>query len=92
MSTKTQNIWTGNFWKAATERAIKTVAQVELVFLGADVVNVLSVDWTTAAGIGGGALVVSYLSSIASSAVTGDGPSLTNNEVLASKVDHLTAA
>lgn len=91
MSAKSQTIWTGIFWKAATERAIKTAAQVLVVFLGADLVNVMNVDWVTAAGIGGGALVVSYLTSIASSAVTGDGPSLTNNEVLASKVDRLTA-
>jgi len=79
-------VWTKVFWKASTERAIKTAAQVETVFLGADVLNVLSVDWEKAAGIGAGALLLSYLTSIASSAVTGDGPSLTNNEVLASSV------
>lgn len=78
----TATIWTGRFWKATTERAVKTAAQVEAVYLGADLLNVLSVDWEKAAGIGGGALLLSVLSSLASSAVTGDGPSLTNDEVL----------
>jgi hypothetical protein len=75
-------IWTGRFWKAATERAVKTVAQTEVLLLGAELVNAFEVDWLEAAGVGASALVLSYLTSLASSAVTGDGPSLTNDESL----------
>lgn len=91
---QTTTVWTKVFWKAATERAIKSLAQGLIVLFGASkVFNVMEVDWQQAAGVAGGLLVLSYLTSLASSLVTGDGPSLTNNEVLASKPeDHLRAA
>jgi hypothetical protein len=76
-------IWTTRFWKAVAERAIKTAAQVLVVFLGADLLDVFSVNWERALGIGLGALLVSVLTSLASSTVSGGGPSITNDEVLA---------
>lgn len=57
------------FWKDAAERAIKTVAQVLIAFLGADVVNAFAVDWQKAAGVAAGAAVVSLLTSVASARV-----------------------
>ncbi len=54
------------FWKDAAERAVKTVAQVLLTYLGADVVNLIGVDYETAAGIAAGAALVSLLTSVAS--------------------------
>lgn len=55
-----------------------------MTYLAADVVNVLNVNWETAAGIGGGAVLFSVLTSLGSSVVSGGGPSLTNEEVLKS--------
>lgn len=55
------------FWKDATERAVKTAAQVLVTFLGADLVDVIAVDWKRAAGVAAGAAVVSVLTSVASS-------------------------
>jgi hypothetical protein len=57
------------FWKDAAERATKTAAQVLVTFLGADLVDVLAVDWKRAAGIAAGAAVVSLLTSVASANV-----------------------
>lgn len=72
------------FWKAAAERAVKTAAQTAVVLLGADMVDVLSLDWVNIASLSAGAALVSVLTSIASDAVTAqDGPSLTDAEVLA---------
>lgn len=61
-------MFTTLFWKDAGERAIKTAAQALLaLWLVGDVAfNVLSVDWANAAGIAGGAAVVSLLTSVAS--------------------------
>jgi len=70
-------MFTRNFWLSATERALKTGAQVLVVFLGADVVNAFSVDYQRAAGIALGGVVVSYLSSVVSAPAGDDGtPSL----------------
>lgn len=51
--------------KDATERALATAAEVLVVFLGADVVDVLSVDWKAAFGIAAGGFVTSFLKSLA---------------------------
>lgn len=47
------------------ERAVATSAQVLLTYLGADVLNVLSVDWKTAGGVAAGGFVLSVLKSMA---------------------------
>lgn len=51
--------------KDAAERAVATAAEVLVVFLGADVVDVLSVDWRAAFGIAAGGFVTSFLKSLA---------------------------
>ena len=53
-------IWTSAFWKDATERAIKTLAQVILALGAAGALNAFQVDWYTVAGIGLGAALLSY--------------------------------
>jgi len=71
------------FWKAATERAVKTAAQTLLaVYLVGDVAfNAFEADWGNMAGIAAGAVFLSYLTSLASAA--GDGnPSATNAETI----------
>jgi hypothetical protein len=61
-------MWTAKFWKEATERAIKTAAQVALVFLGIDGGGLLTLNWTVAGvAIAGGALA-SYATSVVSAA------------------------
>lgn len=70
------------FWKAATERAVKTAAESVLAtyFVGDVVMNVLQADWANMAGIAGGGALLSYLFSLASAARDGN-PSAINAEV-----------
>jgi hypothetical protein len=75
-------IWTSAFWKAAAERAVKTFAQAEAALLLAAGTGILDTDWTTSLSVSGMAGVISVLTSVGSDAATGDGPSLTNAEVV----------
>ena len=63
-------IWTSAFWKDATERAIKTLAQVILALGAAGALNAFQVDWYTVAGIGLGAELLSYATSIVSAEIS----------------------
>lgn len=76
-------MFTKEFWKAAAERAIKTFAQTLVVLLGADAVDVLTLDWIHLGSLSLGAALVSVLTSIGSAAVSKQpGPSLTDAEIL----------
>ncbi|RYE42597.1 MAG: hypothetical protein EOP24_32175 [Hyphomicrobiales bacterium] len=67
----------GLFWVETLERAVKSGAQGALLAVGADQFNVLSLDWSVAAGFAGGAALLSALTSIASGGITdSDSPSL----------------
>ncbi len=57
-------IWNATFWKDATERAVKTFAQVILALGAAGALNAFQVDWVTVLGVGVGATLLSYASSI----------------------------
>lgn len=82
-------MWTKRFWKATAERAIKSAAQGVVLLIGGDVVfNAFEFNWEQAGGIALGAAALSALTSIGSAAITGDGPSLTNDEVLAGPGAH----
>jgi hypothetical protein len=60
-------MYTAQFWKDATERAVKTAAQAVILFLGADVaLDAVSADWPSAASFALGGAVLSYLTSIVS--------------------------
>lgn len=76
-------MWTLAFWKAATERAVKTAAQAPLTawLVGDVAINALEIDWKTAGGLAAGGAIVSLLTSLASLGVNGPGPSL-GTEVL----------
>lgn len=54
------------FFADAAERAIKTFAQTLLAYFGAGVLDVLSADWGEALSVGGGAVVLSLLTSLLS--------------------------
>lgn len=73
------SIFTRTFWTAALERATKSAAQAAILVIGADQLNVLSVDWLELGGFALGGFVLSVLTSVGSDAVTrSDGPSLAN--------------
>ena len=57
-----------DFWKHAFERAIKTAAQAVLtVWVVPDIIfNALEIDWELAGGVALGGLLLSLLTSIAS--------------------------
>lgn len=61
------------FWKDAGERAVKTAAQALLALwlVGDKAFDVLHADFGQAAGIAAGAAVVSILTSIVSTSVSG---------------------
>ena len=71
------------FWKAATERAVKTGAQSVLTvyFVGDVALNAFQADWVNMAGVGLGGVALSYLTSLASAARDGN-PSATNAETV----------
>lgn len=75
------SIWDKVFWKAATERAVKTFAQTLIALLGAGAMNVLTVDWQQAIGVSLGATLLSYLTSIVSTEITKSGPSLSSEKL-----------
>ena len=64
------------FWKAATERAVKTFAQTVVALIGAQQVNIIDLNWPSIAGIAATAAALSVFTSIASSPVGEQGPSL----------------
>lgn len=77
-------MWTKSFWKAATERAIKTLLQVLAGFFFVDgvIVGYGAIDWALL----GWTVLVTTAFSVGSSLVSaiGDGnPSATNAEVVA---------
>lgn len=79
-------IWTVEFWKAATERGIKTFAQTAAALAVGAGTGLIDTDWLSLASVSGMAALVSLLTSIGSDALTGSGPSLTSAEVVAGTV------
>lgn len=71
------------FLKAVLERAVKTFAQALAALLASNGAGILDTDWTSSLSVAGMAAVVSILMSFGSDLITGDGPSLTNAEVVA---------
>lgn len=70
--------WT--WWRAALERAVRTVAQTILAVIGVDAIgstSIVGVDWVSVLGIAGLAGLLSLVTSVATQTATGDGPGLT---------------
>ena len=63
------NLLQPSFWSDALERAVKTFAQSTVAFIGADAIDVLSLDWGDTLSVGAGAALLSLLTSVASSGV-----------------------
>lgn len=75
-------MFTKSFAIASLERAVKTFAQSAIAVLVGNFTGLLDVDWVQLASVSGLAALVSVLTSVASGAATGDGPSLTNTETI----------
>jgi hypothetical protein len=58
-------ILSAEFWNYALERAIKTVAQSALAFLGSGSMGLFTIDWQSLASVSLGAGLLSVLTSIA---------------------------
>lgn len=57
-------MFTLDFWRYAGERAIKTVAQAALAFLGTGTVGLFTIDWYSLTSVSLGAGLLSILTSI----------------------------
>lgn len=57
-------MFTRKFWTYAGERAIKTVAQSALAFLGTGTVGLFTIDWFSLGSVSLGAGLLSILTSI----------------------------
>ena len=66
-------IFSGSFWRDATERASKSAAQAALLALGGGAANVLTLDWFTLGGAAGGGALLSLLTSLASAGIANRG-------------------
>lgn len=53
------------FWSYAGERAVKTVAQSALAFLGSGSMGLFTIDWVSLASVSLGAGLLSILTSVA---------------------------
>jgi len=53
------------FWSYAGERAIKTVAQAALAFIGSGSIGLFMIDWASLASVSLGAGFLSILTSVA---------------------------
>jgi len=59
-------LFTLDFWNYASERAIKTVAQAAIAFIGTGSIGLFEVDWVSMASVSLGAGFLSILTSVAS--------------------------
>lgn len=66
---------------AVLDRAVKSAAQAALLVFGADQLDALHADWELAGGFALGGFALSVLTSVASSGIGGNGPSLTTEHV-----------
>lgn len=57
-------MFTTEFWSYSGERAIKTVAQAALAFLGTGSIGLFTIDWYSLASVSLGAGLLSILTSI----------------------------
>lgn len=70
-------MWTFAFWKASTERAVRTFAQATGAALLAGGTGLLDVPWEQSLSVGGLAALLSLLTSIGASEVGAEGPGIT---------------
>ncbi|TXS39413.1 holin [Streptomyces sp. OR43] len=64
------------FWRATSERAVRTAAQTLVAALGLDTLGVLNANWGDGLSLAGGAAVLAVLTALATSGGA-EGPGLT---------------
>ncbi|MER5274344.1 holin [Streptomyces sp. NPDC002809] len=64
------------FWRATSERAVRTAAQTLVAALGLDTLVVLNANWGDGLSLAGGAAVLTVLTALATSGGA-EGPGLT---------------
>ncbi|MFD7296310.1 holin [Streptomyces sp. NPDC059897] len=69
-------MWSIGFWKATTERAIRTFAQALAAVLVAGATNLLDVDWAAALGTAGLAALLAVLTAVGTAGIGPHGPGL----------------
>ena len=69
-------VFTAPFWRAAIERAVRTLAQTIVALLGTGATGLLDVDWVQALSVAALAALLSVLTSLAAAGVGPGGPSL----------------
>lgn len=74
-------MFTLEFWKATAERAVKTFAQTLAAMLTAAGTGLLDAQWGQHLSVAAMAMVLSVLTSVASSRVGAPGPSLGPEEL-----------
>jgi|TARA_R110000803_G_scaffold96824_4_gene164977 hypothetical protein len=57
-------MFTAQFWSYSGERALKTVAQAAIAFLGTGTIGLFTIDWASVASVSLGAGLLSLLTSI----------------------------
>tara|TARA_R110000822_G_scaffold74506_3_gene178987 strand:+ start:2196 stop:2384 length:189 start_codon:yes stop_codon:yes gene_type:complete len=57
-------MFTAQFWSYSGERALKTVAQAAIAFLGTGTIGLFEIDWASVASVSLGAGFLSLLTSI----------------------------
>ncbi|HEV7648461.1 MAG TPA: holin [Actinophytocola sp.] len=70
-------MWTKMFWKDATERAVRTTAQVVVALAAATGSGLLDTDWIATLSAAMMAGVLSVLTSVAAGVTTNDGTAST---------------
>ncbi|MET8684389.1 holin [Streptomyces sp. NPDC004732] len=78
-------MWTAAFWKATTERAIRTFAQALAAVLVAGATSLLDVEWGAAFATAGLAAVLAVLTAIGTSEVGAAGPGITEQPTTKAK-------
>lgn len=58
--------FSAEFWDYSLERALKTVAQAALAFLGSGSIGLFTIDWVSLASVSLGAGLLSVLTSVIS--------------------------
>ena len=59
-------MFTLTFWNYAGERALKTLGQAALAYLGTGSVGLFTIDWAALVSVSGGAALLSILTSVVS--------------------------
>ncbi|MEU6678503.1 holin [Streptomyces sp. NPDC046853] len=70
-------MWTAGFWKATSERALRTFAQSLAAVLVAGATTLLDVDWKAALATAGMATLLAVLTAVGAANVGAHGPGIT---------------